>query len=57
MLKVYSNNSHLNLFIIKTRPVLVSSTDIRKRIANGESIDDLVPKPVSNLIMEEYTTA
>ena len=38
--------------VLVTKPVVVSSTDIRNRIANGESIDELVPLSVAQYIKE-----
>lgn len=38
--------------VLVTKPVVVSSTDIRNRVANGESIDELVPLSVAQYIKE-----
>ena len=38
--------------LFEIQAVGVSSTDVRDRVARGESIDDLVPAPVAALIDE-----
>lgn len=38
--------------VLVAKPVVVSSTDIRNRIANGESIDELVPLSVAQYIKD-----
>lgn len=38
--------------IVRMQPVDVSSTEIRRRVQHGESIDGLVPAPVANYIAE-----
>lgn len=53
MLKTYQNSAALNLIIVQSRPVPISSTNIRHRLASGQSIKDLVSEAVNNLILEE----
>lgn len=36
------------------QPIKVSSSDIRKRLASGEPVDDLVPGPVRNIIEQQH---
>ncbi len=38
---------------VEHRPVNISSTKVRKRVGNRESINDLVPAPVAKIINEE----
>ena len=56
MLKNFYNNSDLHIFLVEVSPIDISSTDIRNRLNDGRSIEDLVPRAVHNLIKEEYTT-
>ncbi|MCM1114590.1 MAG: nicotinate (nicotinamide) nucleotide adenylyltransferase [Clostridium sp.] len=44
---------HNSIGILLTKPIVVSSTDIRNRIKNKESIADLVPKEVEKYILEK----
>lgn len=40
--------------VIEAELLDISSTDIRKRIANGEAIDSLVPKEVASAIQQQH---
>lgn len=53
MIKVLTNKSSLNLFILEVNPVDISSSEIRRRIGAKESILGMVPEVVVNLIKEE----
>lgn len=53
MIDVLTNKSGLNLFIIEVTPVNISSSEIRRRIGNNESILGMVPDAVLHLIKEE----
>lgn len=47
------NQDLAGIHALAAKPVVVSSTQIRKRVARGESIADLVPAAVANYIMEK----
>ena len=43
-----------NVTLVNTRLIPISSTQVRRRIAEGKSIERLVPKAVARLIHEEH---
>ena len=43
-----------NVTVVNTKLIPISSTQVRRRIAEGKSIDRLVPKAVARLILEEH---
>lgn len=47
------NKDLAGISVLVAQPVVVSSTQIRKRVAQGESIADLVPAAVADYIMEK----
>ena len=47
------NQDLAGVHALAAKPVVVSSTQIRQRVARGESIADLVPAAVANYIMEK----
>ena len=40
------------MFVVSAKPFEASSTDIRERLKNGESVEGLIPKSVENYIKE-----
>ncbi len=44
-------NYNTHIFLLKTRDVPISSTDIRQRAAKGQAIDELVPEAVREYII------
>ena len=47
------NKDLAGISVLVAKPVVVSSTQIRKRVAQGECIADLVPAAVADYIMEK----
>lgn len=47
------NKDLAGISVLVAQPVVVSSTQIRQRVARGECIADLVPAAVADYIMEK----
>ncbi len=49
----YVEKCNADIRLIHSKEEMVSSTDVRLHIANGESVTDLLPKPVYDYIIEK----